>query len=385
MNNNYITKHDLNPMPICNCHVHIMRPHPVAESITLYQNMRSYLNVERILILGLEADSLLLDNTSNIQALYMKEKMDNTYAFASFVYDELLPATPEGILEQAKFYEAVGFDGIKMLEGKHNFHTRYKCKLDGPLYEQFFAYAEKKKLPILMHLGDTFDTFTPDNLPERELLYIEMEHVLERFPKLNIIFAHFCFMSHDMNRLENLFNKYENVKTDLTLGGDFLINFSKDIDKWRDFFIRHSNRILFGTDCYNLFFTPEDDYEITNRYTPVRDFLEKENTFIAECYTRLLGEEIPLTPAHLPIPVLENIYRNNFTRFLGEQPKPINHMLAASYCQKLMDGYRTGQLTTRALIELPDYFAPDEKANMARGLELATENLQAILQHFSKK
>ena len=85
MNNNYITKHDLNPMPICNCHVHIMRPHPVAESITLYQNMRSYLNVERILILGLEADSLLLDNTSNIQALYMKEKMDNTYAFASFV------------------------------------------------------------------------------------------------------------------------------------------------------------------------------------------------------------------------------------------------------------------------------------------------------------
>jgi len=50
-----------------------------------------------------------------------------------------------------------------------------------------------------------------------------------------------------------------------------------------------------------------------------------------------------------------------------------------------MDGYRTGQLTTRALIELPDYFAPDEKANMARGLELAMENLQAILQHFSKK
>ena len=384
MNSNYITKHHFHPMPICNCHVHIMRPHPVDESVTLYQNMRSYLNVERILILGLEADSLLLDNTSNIQALYMKEKMDYTYAFASFVYDEVSPATPEGILEQAKFYETVGFDGIKMLEGKQNFHTRYNCKLDGPVYEPFWSYAEKKGIPILMHLGDTVDSFLPDRMHEKEMLHAEMEHVLKKFPKLNIIFAHFYFMSHDMNRLEQLFSKYENVKIDLTLGGDFLINFSEDIETWRDFFIRHSKRILFGTDCYNLYFSPEDDYEITNRYAPVRDFLERDGTYIAECYTKFLGKKMPLRAACLPEAVLEDIYRNNFIRFLGEQPKQINHILAESYCKRLMEGYRTGKLTTCALVELPDYFAPDEKANMARGMELAMENLQVIRQHFTK-
>ena len=49
-------------------------------------------------------------------------------------------------------------------------------------------------------------------------------------------------------KAERVMEKYPNVCFDLTPGWEMYLGFSRDIDAWRDFFICHSDRILFGTD-----------------------------------------------------------------------------------------------------------------------------------------
>ena len=56
--------------------------------------------------------------------------------------------TPEFFLEQAKFYMAAGFDGIKMIEGR--LQQRSVCgAFSDEKYEAVFAYAEKEQIPVL--------------------------------------------------------------------------------------------------------------------------------------------------------------------------------------------------------------------------------------------
>ncbi len=104
---------------------------------------------------------------------------------------------------------------------------------------------------------------------------------------------------------------YPNVSLDLALDGDFMINFSKDIEGWREFFTKFSDRVVCGTDTYNMYFEEDDDYEIAGRHTPIHEFFERKEP-------------------------------------------------------------------------LSDWISPVEKANMARGNELAFENLVVIKEYYQK-
>ncbi len=387
---NYTKKHNYSDMKINDGHWHISRQYPIEETQKYIKEEMDYLNIENIAILSLEQDSKSeVDHTANIKALYLRDTSEGRIrAFASLHYYRDERDNGDEFLRQVKMYHKMGFDGIKMLEGKPNFHEWYDCKIDGEKYAKMFEYIEKNDIPLVIHVADFIAFPDEKNTTEREMIHTEMLNVLKRHPNLHVTFAHMFNMSYDRERLETIFDTYPNVAVDLALGGDFMINFSKDIEGWRKFFTKYSDRVVYGTDTYNMYFEEDDDYEITGRHTPIHEFFERKEPFSVEYYDffpKVYGENVVLNPALLSEAVVKDIYYNSFIKAFGEKQRTTDKALAIKFCDELIAGYKNGELTTAAFEPLPDWISPVEKANMARGDELALENLEVIKEYYQNK
>lgn len=386
----YTEKNGFYDIKVNDIHWHIMRQYPINESLAHIKEEMEYLNVERMCILALEQEAEVeFDNSSNIKALYLRDRGEGRiFALASIRHfgDERDNAVE--FLRQVKLYYNLGFDGIKILEGKTPCHKAMHCKLDGENYAPMFKFLEEKQFPLLIHIGDYIPYPNEENLAERESIHREMLNVLERHPNLRVTFAHVFNMSHDRERLDKLMEIYPNMSVDLALGGDFLINFSKDIKEWEKFFTKYSDRVIFGTDTYNMYFEENDDFEITGRHTPIHKFFEWDEPFSDRYYEHCPEAKngiVMINPAKLPEKVVRDIYFNSFIKALADRPRTTNKELALKYCDELFEGYNSGQLSTRALAPMPAWISPVEKANMARGHALALENLAVIKEYYLNK
>ena len=114
-----------------------------------------------------------------------------------------------------------------------------------------YSFLEEKGTPVNMHVNDprtfwengNYDSF----VPSYDEIYTEAIEMLDKFPKLNIVFPHF-FLSDNPKEAERIMDTYQNVRFDLTPGVEMYRNFSKDIEYRRRFFTKYRKRILFGTD-----------------------------------------------------------------------------------------------------------------------------------------
>lgn len=386
----YTEKNGFYDIKVNDIHWHIMRQYPINESLAHIKEEMEYLNVERMCILALEQEAEVeFDNSSNIKALYLRDRGEGRiFALASIRHFGDERDNADEFLRQVKLYYNLGFDGIKILEGKTPCHKAMHCKLDGENYAPMFKFLEEKQFPLLIHIGDYIPYPNEENLAERESIHREMLNVLERHPNLRVTFAHVFNMSHDRERLDKLMEIYPNMSVDLALGGDFLINFSKDIKEWEKFFTKYSDRVIFGTDTYNMYFEENDDFEITGRHTPIHKFFEWDEPFSDRYYEHCPEAKngiVMINPAKLPEKVVRDIYFNSFIKALADSPRTTNKELALKYCDELFEGYNSGQLSTRALAPMPAWISPAEQANMRRGHALALENLAVIKEYYLNK
>jgi predicted TIM-barrel fold metal-dependent hydrolase len=251
---------------------------------------------------------------------------------------------PRSYEEQARGLIEAGCDGMKMLEGKPTERKALGEALDSPDYHSYYAYLESEGIPILYHVVDPATFWDPKapkairegpwfygdgSYPSQEQIYQEMENVLREFPGLRVTFAHFYFLSADLERAAAFLDKWPNVNFDLTPGGEMYWNFTKDPERSRDFFIRFQDRILFGTD--NM--AGSGTYEMSTadglaKIRAMRTFLETSRTF-----EWLGGRQHGLG---LEPDVLAKIYRGNFERFAGEAPKAVDLGGAIDHCTRAM-------------------------------------------------
>lgn len=374
----YITGHGYDERPVNDCHCHFSRQYPVEQSVENFEKIRDFFHIDRILLLSYFMEFGGRDMSANAVGLYLKERLSpHAYAFAGFSHwgDEW--ESTDGCKRQAMLYRRMGFDGIKILEGKPNQRRALGRALDSAPYESFFAYAEETAFPILMHAGDYMSKAT-------EALLNETENVLKRHPELRLTLAHFANCVNEPERLCRLLDTYENLNVDLALGGDFVLRFSENPSYWRPFFIKYQDRILYGTDTYNQAFAEEEaEEDIAIRHTALRSFFEDGEVFYPRQYQNQKSwygsDVIAIHPMpDLPQAVVDKIYRKNFIRLFGEKPRAIEYESALFYAERILDGYKKGVYTTHAAEELPWYISDEEKANMARGSELAMENLEVI-------
>ena len=154
------------------------------------------------------------------QALAMKKLWPGRfYVFGSLDVSEyyLHPDTLGTHMAQyaARMAQA-GCDGIKMLEGKPQMRKKYPVPpFDDARWEAFWAWAEETGTPILWHVNDPENFWDLEHAPafaiqqgwlyddsyvNNEAQYAEVLNVLARHPALKIDFAHFFFMSAQLDR-----------------------------------------------------------------------------------------------------------------------------------------------------------------------------------------
>lgn len=298
------------------------------------------------------------------QSLYMKSQHpEQFYVFAGLNHATQLSGgkvrVPD-LTSQVDAYVAMGCDGIKMIECKPTSRQRMNIPVTDAYYADYWARVEELGLPIVWHVNDPEEFWEPDKLPawakkrnwgygpedvQKEQLYAEVDAILTRHPALNIIFAHFYFLSADLVRAKRFLDAHPTVKIDLTPGIEMLYNLSHEIDASRAFFIDYAQQIVYGTDISSNLSVEEGNI----RAGIVFRWLETDDTFrVPDAADFLLGqpEDGIIHGLKLPETVLVQIYHKNLHKLTGDTPRPLSVDKAIAYCRQL-------SRTTEALSSTP--------------------------------
>lgn len=321
--------------PISDVHIHVFRQEDAFDVIKMADEL-SYdqYNILSATSLGprFAADNLLT------AWLKIKEPY-RCHGFAGFNYPETGAPEAEDLLKQAQDFHALGFDGIKMMDGKPGIRRKIGKPLDDPLYDPMFDYLEQQNWPVLYHVNDPIEFWTWDLMPEwakamgdrvfygngeypsKDTIEAEAVHVVEKHPRLRIIFAHFFFIADDLDKAAGYFERFPNLMFDITPGWEMFESFANRYDESREFFRKYADRIIFGTD------TISDHWRTT--VGNLRRVMETDEYFVSfeeNCHGLNLDEK-----------TLRQIYIENYHKFLPAKPATMKVDEIIAYADRLSD------------------------------------------------
>jgi hypothetical protein len=327
------------------CHIHLSN----IAGIDFIENYRQQMNLEATCIQALPSRRIITGNPTAFAAkahhpetFYVFGALNHVHYFSNGEINA--PA----LAQQVDMLRETGADGIKMLENKPTTRKILDIPVDSDYFDPFFARMEACQFPLLWHVADPETFWDPQTLPAwakergwgyddshvaKEKLYAEVENVLQRYPRLRIIFAHFYFLSADLPRAARLLDRYSGVSLDLTPGIELLYNLSVNTDATRDFFIKYADRILFGTDVADSLTLEESIL----RCDLLKRWLDSDETYrVPAGADMLLGppEDGLIRGLALPEEVLAAILRDNFVKLIGEKPAPLNRAAAIQECKE---------------------------------------------------
>ena len=171
---------------------------------------------------------------------------------------------------------------------------------------------------------------TDDYMPYKEY-YRETYEMLDKHPRLNVILAHFFFLDEDYDKAVRVMEKYPCVCLDLTPHGRMFQSFTRDIDLWREFFIKYQDRIILGSDADNMRCSNGGIYDniLALIHSPKAEFVAPP------LYRPFYKGQ--MKTLSLPADVARKITRENFLRLAGAEPKPVNIPLIVSGAEKMLD------------------------------------------------
>lgn len=239
----------------------------------------------------------------NALGIYFKLLSSNNYAYAG-----LNPRFMHDPAREIRFLIESGFDGVKMIKQKPSERIRWNIPFNDPCFDALYAYLSDAEVPLLAHVGDPPTFWDKDKIPAfvkggewdytdgsyipLETLRYEVDDVVTRFPNLRLILAHFYFYAHDLGKIDRWLDEHPNVSLDLVSGLEMYQHFSTKPEETREFFIKHQDRLIFGTDLSNPE-TQDDRYnqEVINQLQLT--FLETSNLFETWPDQFLHGIELP--------------------------------------------------------------------------------------------
>lgn len=323
-------------MKIFDAHLHSTKPFPVEKSIENYKQYIKWTNTEKLAFLSLPCYNVYGQNIKNL--FYKEVFSPNGYAFAGLEYHpyQSKKELSEQFLAQVKLYSQVGYDGIKMLEGKPFYRKELGYGLADDCYDKAFGYLEEKQIPIILHNADPEENWDYDRLcewgkthnwfvgpdqPTKREFYDEVIKVLKKHPRLRLTMAHFGFTSEKIEEAEE-FLSYPNTMLDTTPGGEQFMHFLENERAWKEFFVKYQDRIIYGTDTYNYYTDDEEEWyrAMTSRPNLVKDFFasNQESAYLGEPNFKFKGWDFPKA-------ITDKIFFGNAYREFGE-PKPIDYL-----------------------------------------------------------
>ncbi len=330
-----------NNAKLVDSHVHIMN----YKSLDFLDSYLKDYGLDKINVVSLACRDETEITQNILCALFKLKHPEKVYIYGSLMYpyyplDDKIPDN-YNFVDQVKILMDIGFDGIKMLEGKPILRKKIGVPLDSPIFDDYYSYLEEQEIPIIFHAADPETFWNKDTapefsfeqgwfygdgtFPEKETIYKEIDGILNKFPRLRISFAHFYFLSNYLERAEAFLDKWENVSLDITPGREMYDNFSKRASEWKDFFIKYQDRIIFGTDMEDSMFQggPSD---IINT---IRRFIETDDKF--------QNWGFGINGLGLDKATIDKIYYKNFESYAGITPKRINVEKLLKECKKIKE------------------------------------------------
>lgn len=212
-------------------------------------------------------------------------------------------------------------------------------EIDDERFDPIWVACGQLGFPVIMHTADPSAFFEPidanneryeelsrrpewhfpkGKFPRREDLHAARNRLFLRHPKTTFIAAHFGNDAEDLQETSNLLSQHPNV----------VIEFASRISELgrqpytaKNFFLKHSDRILFGTDGP----WPEARYQAYWRFLETRDeyFAYSEKPVPPQGLWRIYGME-------LPDEVLEKIYFRNAIRVIPGVKERLDRLTSES-------------------------------------------------------
>lgn len=282
----------------------------------------------------------------NLAALEIKENYSKMKVRAFGGIDDIGPFSHIPYEKQAEGLLRMGCDGIKFLNQKPDTRKLFGKGLCHPSYDKMLSMLEERGTPVLLHSGDPETNWDITKVSPAALergwfygdgtfltceeIYEEVYQMLDKHPKLNIVIAHFFFLSNKMDEARRVLEKYPNVKFDLTPGGEMFYGFSKNIDAWHDFFEEYSDRFLFGTDSFTTKNCNDQLHDLV-----LKAISNDRNEFSTPCY----GRTFTIKGLDLSDETVDKITYHNFARFAGEELAPIDHEAIRKAAESIYEVY----------------------------------------------
>jgi predicted TIM-barrel fold metal-dependent hydrolase len=243
---------------------------------------------------------------------------------------ELGPRFPEVAAERLRVQAGWGAQGLKVwklfgLSVKD--HTGQRVAVDDARLDPIWQKAASLKMPVLIHVADPVAFFDPlDRFNERweelqahpdwqfssppfpsfDQIMQELAELVRRHPQTTFIAAHVGCYSENLAWVSSLLDECPNLYVDIAAR---ISELGRQPFTARRFFLKHPDRILFGTDI-----GPRLDY-----YRTYYRFLETDDEYFD--YTP--DQEVPaqgrwcIYGLHLPDDVLQQVYSKNAEGILG--------------------------------------------------------------------
>ncbi len=346
-------------------HVHIHEDVSAKETEKYLTYFKNTIGIEHIVLQSVPTIGAV-SRLQNLKILLLKDMM-YPYAFAGF---GLYHGDDLDYLTQLLSGLEQGFDSVKILESKPDIRKEFGKPMDDPSLDAFYSCIEEKGLPLLMHVADPIKSwdrttagkwaiehgrcYDAPGFCTKEELYGEVERMLEKHPKLKVVFAHFYFLDEELPRAAAFLDSHPNVKFDLTPGGHYEC-FSKDPTKAREFFIKYADRLVYGTDVNDTIIADKGP-----TYNPVGMYHEKLYRMTVGMVN---GDPIPdfrgneYHSLDLPKEVCEKIFNLNFKGLMGETPKPVNKEAVRREIQRLEPCVNElSEAEQKAFKEIKEYF-----------------------------
>lgn len=282
---------------------------------------------------AVEKDAFRFQKQSKVPVYIFGGIDRNVYWLSEEELGKALPA-------EAKRIMRMGCCGIKMLEGKPNTRKAYPIPdFDREVWEDYWALLEERQIPVYMHVNDPAEFWDESKVSEfakkagwfydesyvnNEDQYRQILTVLERHPKLRILFPHFFFLSQELERLAKILERYPNVQIDLTPGIELYDHLSEQQEKAIVFFEKFQDRICFGTDIGARAVIAEEPRRLSmeeseSRIRLITRFLETKGDYVLKPDGYYVAGEHDRLMHGLGLSekLLDKIYEKNFLAFCG--------------------------------------------------------------------